>query len=287
VALSQPPIIHSTMWLLHLASHATKRHLVMMAPSFEVLSERQQTNSLWKPQLHTRSGARAIGSVSVSVRLSVCLFVCPFLSMWVRPTPDHVSPTPREHAVSVCPRHVAAGGTADVPLWAVGPPKQSDACRRAAHAAAGGVGTAVGHRPRKGTCLSVCLSICLSVCLSVRPSIRLSVCPSTRPRWLVDCSQLLMLWDGVRAEGPGRYGEGLAAALGETAWLPDLRGPVVFRSVCPPCSGSVHVFCSPWSGCRTSVAPSFSSSIHVLCWGRALAPTRQDSQKIRQIARGE
>ena len=38
-----------------------------------------------------------------------------------------------------------------------------------------------------------------------------------------------MLWDDVESAGPGEYGLGLAAPLGETAWLPELRGPIVFR----------------------------------------------------------
>lgn len=42
-------------------------------------------------------------------------------------------------------------------------------------------------------------------------------------------TQVLMVWDNVPNMGPGAYGLGLAAALGETRWLPNMTGPVVFR----------------------------------------------------------
>lgn len=45
--------------------------------------------------------------------------------------------------------------------------------------------------------------------------------------------QVLMIWDNVRSAGPGGYGLGLAAALGETRWLPHMTGPIVFRCVTP------------------------------------------------------
>ena len=38
-----------------------------------------------------------------------------------------------------------------------------------------------------------------------------------------------MIWDHARKDGPGAYGEGLAAPLGEMRWLDDMRGPVTFR----------------------------------------------------------
>ena len=42
-------------------------------------------------------------------------------------------------------------------------------------------------------------------------------------------AQVVMIWDLARKDGPGAYGEGLAAPLGEMRWLDDLRGPVTFR----------------------------------------------------------
>ncbi len=42
-------------------------------------------------------------------------------------------------------------------------------------------------------------------------------------------TQVVMIWDLARKDGPGAYGEGLAAPLGEMRWLDDLRGPVTFR----------------------------------------------------------
>jgi hypothetical protein len=41
--------------------------------------------------------------------------------------------------------------------------------------------------------------------------------------------QVLMVWDNDRSAGPGPYGLGMAAAYGETQWLPHMTGPVVFR----------------------------------------------------------
>lgn len=40
-----------------------------------------------------------------------------------------------------------------------------------------------------------------------------------------------MLWDVEESEGPGIYGAGLAQPLGDTAFLPRLRGPLVFKCV--------------------------------------------------------
>ena len=40
-----------------------------------------------------------------------------------------------------------------------------------------------------------------------------------------------MIWDQARETGPGPYGEGLAAALGETSWLPEVRGPITFSNL--------------------------------------------------------
>ena len=40
-----------------------------------------------------------------------------------------------------------------------------------------------------------------------------------------------MIWDQPRQDGPGAYGEGLAAPLGEMRWLGEIRGPVTFRSL--------------------------------------------------------
>ena len=42
-------------------------------------------------------------------------------------------------------------------------------------------------------------------------------------------AQVVMVWDNVRDAGPGPYGLGMAAAFGQTQWLPDMKGPVVFR----------------------------------------------------------
>lgn len=54
-------------------------------------------------------------------------------------------------------------------------------------------------------------------------------------RWMdverVAPGQVLMIWDNVRSAGPGAYGLGLAAALGETRWLPHMTGPIVFRHI--------------------------------------------------------
>lgn len=44
-----------------------------------------------------------------------------------------------------------------------------------------------------------------------------------------DAAQVVMVWDNVPSAGPGPYGLGLASALGETQWLPNIKGPVVFR----------------------------------------------------------
>ncbi len=41
--------------------------------------------------------------------------------------------------------------------------------------------------------------------------------------------QVVMIWDLARKDGPGAYGEGLAAPLGEMRWLEDVRSPVTFR----------------------------------------------------------
>lgn len=38
-----------------------------------------------------------------------------------------------------------------------------------------------------------------------------------------------MIWDGGKEDGPGAYGEGLAAPLGEMRWLDDMKGPLTFR----------------------------------------------------------
>ncbi len=45
-----------------------------------------------------------------------------------------------------------------------------------------------------------------------------------------------MLWDVEEKDGPGAYGEGLAAPLGVTAFLPQLQGPLVFtyKTELPP-----------------------------------------------------
>ena len=40
-----------------------------------------------------------------------------------------------------------------------------------------------------------------------------------------------MVWDQPRKEGPWAYGEGLAAPLGETRWLPEMQAPVTFSSL--------------------------------------------------------
>lgn len=42
-------------------------------------------------------------------------------------------------------------------------------------------------------------------------------------------AQVLMVWDVEEKEGPGPYGAGLAAPLGATAYLPQLKGPLIFR----------------------------------------------------------
>ena len=38
-----------------------------------------------------------------------------------------------------------------------------------------------------------------------------------------------MIWDHARKDGPGAYGEGLAASLGETRWLDETVGPITFQ----------------------------------------------------------
>ena len=38
-----------------------------------------------------------------------------------------------------------------------------------------------------------------------------------------------MIWDLARKDGPGAYGEGLAAPLGDMRWLNDMAGPLTFR----------------------------------------------------------
>ena len=38
-----------------------------------------------------------------------------------------------------------------------------------------------------------------------------------------------MIWDHGKKDGPGAYGEGLGAPLGEMRWLDDMAGPLTFR----------------------------------------------------------
>ena len=38
-----------------------------------------------------------------------------------------------------------------------------------------------------------------------------------------------MIWDHAKEDGPGAYGEGLAAPLGDMRWLDDIAGPITFR----------------------------------------------------------
>lgn len=40
-----------------------------------------------------------------------------------------------------------------------------------------------------------------------------------------------MIWDQPRNDGPGLYGEGLAAPLGRMKWLSELSGPITFRNL--------------------------------------------------------
>ena len=40
-----------------------------------------------------------------------------------------------------------------------------------------------------------------------------------------------MIWDQPRADGPGLYGEGLIAPLGEMRWLGETKAPVTFSSL--------------------------------------------------------
>ncbi len=38
-----------------------------------------------------------------------------------------------------------------------------------------------------------------------------------------------MIWDHAKKDGPGAYGEGLAAPLGDMRWLDNMAGPLTFR----------------------------------------------------------
>lgn len=40
-----------------------------------------------------------------------------------------------------------------------------------------------------------------------------------------------MIWDQPRIDGPGLYGEGLAAPMGRMKWLSELGGPITFRNL--------------------------------------------------------
>lgn len=63
------------------------------------------------------------------------------------------------------------------------------------------------------------------VCLHYRPLVQWMTEADIKP------GKLLMLWDVEESEGPGAYGGGLAEPLGDTAFLPLLRGPLVFQRI--------------------------------------------------------